>query len=254
MNRPKSRVWDFFKPDEDNKKYAICSLCNAKISRGSDIPKKQTTKAMEHHLNFSHADKFKVSKPKESETENEPSGSQGLKRAANDDNENAKLFNLRSKKERKTMLFQTIPGWVESQSKLEFNSQRAQKIHKSIFEMNILDKQPWTMVNDPGFIRLLNVLEPRFEIASDKYYREMLEPSHLAIKTKLMEMLEKDNPKTISVALDGWSAHHHGYLGINYHYITDWKRKKLNLACKPFDERHTGVNIYNCLEAVLTEW
>ena len=152
------------------------------------------------------------------------------------------------------MLLNTIPNWVESQSKLEFNSPRAQKIHKGIFEMNILDCQPWTMVNDPGFIRLMNVLEPRFEIASDKYYREKLAPSFLAVKTKLMETLEKDNSKTISVSLDGWSAFHHGYLGINCHYISDWKRKKLNLACKPFDDSHTGVNIYNCLEEVLTEW
>ena len=50
-----------------------------------------------------------------------------------------------------------------------------------------------------------------FQVASDKYYRDMLDPSYKKIKGTLKEKLELDNPPTISVGLDGWSAHHHGY-------------------------------------------
>ena len=100
--RYKSPVWEFFKPDEENKKFAICTLCKAKVSRGSEIAKNQNTKNLLHHLNFFHADKFKVPKPKENETQNDEqsaSTSQGLKRPAEDDDEPVKLYKLRSKKE-----------------------------------------------------------------------------------------------------------------------------------------------------------
>ena len=97
-NRYKSPVWEFFKPDEENKKFAICTLCKAKVSRGSEIAKNQNTKNLLHHLNFFHADKFKVPKLKEND-EQSASTSQGLKRPAEDDDEPVKLYKLRSKKE-----------------------------------------------------------------------------------------------------------------------------------------------------------
>ena len=45
-----------------------------------------------------------------------------------------------------------------------------------------------------------------------------------------------------------------GYLGINLHYLRDWTREILCLACIPFDESHTAVNIYGRLKSVLDEW
>ena len=75
------------------------------------------------------------------------------------------------------------------------------------------------------------------------------------MKTSLANKVEADSPPTISVGLDAWSEHHHGYLGYNAHYITqDWRRIIFNLGCTPFDESHTGENIYNKLRSVLQEW
>ena len=83
----------------------------------------------------------------------------------------------------------------------------------------------------------------------------MLDPTFTKIKGVLREKLETDNPPTISVGLDGWSAHHHGYLGMNGHYLNDdWCRVKFCLGCAPFDESHTGENIYQKLTSVLTDW
>ena len=75
------------------------------------------------------------------------------------------------------------------------------------------------------------------------------------MKSSLSAKLESDNPPTISVGLDAWSEHHHGYLGYNAHYITkDWRRIIFNLGCTPFDESHTGENIYEKLKCVLLDW
>ena len=101
----------------------------------------------------------------------------------------------------------------------------------------------------------MKTLVPNFEVASAKYYRSRLEPTYDKIRAALNEKLTTDCPSTISIGLDGWSQYHHGYLGINAHYINnEWERTVFNLACTPFGEKHTGENIYNKLTMVLEEW
>ena len=78
-----------------------------------------------------------------------------------------------------------------------------------------------------GFNILMNVADPTFTLSSDYYYRCLLnkvgqvwngtwnilfqiyDNSRKKLKTKL----EEDKPKHISIGLDGWSQHHHGYIG-----------------------------------------
>ena len=108
---------------------------------------------MLRHLKKQHPDVLKSS---ENETEKDESKAEtekeasNLKRPASEDSDSVRLFNLRSKKDRKTMLCHTIPGWIASTNKYEFNSHKAQSLHKGVFEMVILDNQPFTFVNDPG--------------------------------------------------------------------------------------------------------
>ena len=54
----------------------------------------------------------------------------------------------------------------------EFKDARAQKLHKSVFDnFIIMDLQPFTIVNKPGFIRHMAIMESRFQLGSDTYYR-----------------------------------------------------------------------------------
>ena len=128
-------------------------------------------------------------------------------------------------------------------------------IHKSIFESMLLDLVPFSEVNKPGFLRHHALLAPNFEVASATYYTSLLDPTYIKIRASLENKLISDAPQTVSIGCDGWSAFHHGYLGVNGHYLNDnWDRVIINLACKPFDESHTGENIYNNICAVLNDW
>ena len=120
--------------------------------------------------------------------------------------------------------------------------------------MIVLDLMPWSTVNKPGFLRNQKLSTPNFELASEKYYRDLPDQSYCKIETALKSKLEVDNPIVVSLALDAWSAHHHGYLGIIIHYISDWNRKSFHIACVPFDERHTAQNIYKKLEEANLDW
>ena len=75
------------------------------------------------------------------------------------------------------------------------------------------------------------------------------------IRASLAAKFTEDSPPTMSLGLDAWSQHHHGYLGINSHHINkEWEREIFNLACVPFDEHHTAENIYNRLDSVVKDW
>ena len=96
---------------------------------------------------------------------------------------------------------------------------------------------------------------PNFDVASESYYRGRLDTTYDRIKSSLMEKIKADDPSTISIGLDGWSKHHHGYLGIDAHYLDEnWDRVTFNLACTPFTERHTAEHIYGKLESELQDW
>ncbi|XP_012558654.2 zinc finger BED domain-containing protein 4-like [Hydra vulgaris] len=153
------------------------------------------------------------------------------------------------------MLQSTIPNWVQASSKIDSNSENSQKFHKSIFEMMILDLQPWSIVNDAGFLRHHALIAPNYEIASEKYYRSLLDPTYEKIKVALKEKLVQSEAENVSDCLDAWSSFHHGYLGMTVHFISkDWNRVKFCISCSPFDESHTAKNIFKEIKAAAEEW
>ena len=68
--------------------------------------------------------------------------------------------------------------------------------------MIVLDLMPWSTVNKPAFPRIQKLSTPNFVLASEKYYRDLLDPSYCKIKTALKSKLEVDNPIVVSLALD----------------------------------------------------
>ena len=55
------------------------------------------------------------------------------------------------------MYQKTIPQWVDCTEKWDINHPEAQKIHKSIFEMIIIDLKGWEEINSSGFQRVLQI-------------------------------------------------------------------------------------------------
>ena len=74
----------------------------------------------------------------------------------------------------------------------------------------VMDLVPFREVQKPGLLRLFNTAVPTFEVASHTYYRSMLDDVYDNIKISLKKRLEKDDPASISIIMDGWSQFHHG--------------------------------------------
>ena len=86
----------------------------------------------------------------------------------------------------------------------------------------------------------------------------------------MQEKLRSDDPSTVWLTLDGWSAETTSYIGLeicmieiqtNSHlillcsvYIANWRRVKLVLGCSPFEMRHTGELMAGFVEDVCDSW
>ena len=66
------------------------------------------------------------------------------------------------------MYQKTIPNWIESTEKWDFNHPLAQELSKSVVEMCVIDLKGWDEINSSGFQRVLQMANPKFELASPK--------------------------------------------------------------------------------------
>ena len=189
-NRKQSYLWNHFTIIVSDPKYVTCNTCNIRVSRGSENPKKQTISGLSSHLKTRHP-QITEKNDTSPAAENSDSNSENDQQVPNKRKRPFLLFDINSKKQRNELLQSTIPGWVETSSKIDTNSEKGQKFHKSIFEMIILDLQPWSIVNDPGFLRHHAPIAPNYEIASEKYYRSMLNPAYEKFKDAMQNLLKK---------------------------------------------------------------
>ena len=86
-----------------------------------------------------------------------------------------------------------------------FDHPRAKEISKRIDEMIALDNEPFTVVNHIGFKQLMKLLEPRYQLPSDKYFSETLIPEmYQKVYLKVKENVS--SASHISITTDVWSS------------------------------------------------
>lgn len=94
----------------------------------------------------------------------------------------------------------------EKCKKFARDDSRAKAISDFIIEMMALDDQPFSMVEDTGFCRLLYHLEPRFEIPSHRYFPNICLPAKYDIIATTIRTLIDNDVHDISFTTDIWSC------------------------------------------------
>ena len=172
-----------------------------------------------------------------------------------EENGGVPLFNLNTHKKRKSFFQQNLPDMVESQMTYGATDSRAKVKHQGILTMIVTDLKPFNIVSDPGFLNYSKLLDPRFTVGTAMYYRRLLDKAYIKGKEKVQQKLAAAQPASVSIQLDGWSQHHHGYMGLMANFINeDWRRAKVCLACAPFDISHTGENVARWVEMECDKW
>ena len=138
----------------------------------------------------------------------------------------------------------------------DINDHRAQRIHQRVGEMISIDSQPFSIVTDVGFIRLLKSMESRYSLPSRKYFTETVIPRiHRGIEAEVKK--EIAGVKWFSFTTDIWSTSvsNDSLLSLTTHWVNNnFERKSAVLNAQTLHEAHTGEYICSQYKDMLGHW
>lgn len=158
-----------------------------------------------------------------------------------------------------TLQQQTLPSMYDKIKKFKSDDIRSKNIDKLIAEMVCLDFQPFSVVENKGFRRLINNLEPRYTIPSRKTLtNKIISDMYQNLIREVKEELSQAT--NIALTTDMWtSVSNTDYMAVTAHfYSNDGNAFTLTHKCLeviPFEEvSHSAENLKNFLVNVLQEW
>lgn len=241
-----SFVWKYYTVADQADEIAECQLCRKGIKRGPrGSPKLFSTTPLHKHLKSKHAKEYNQQQAttniacQESTSSNSQSTPKQRKLAA---------------MERQMSLEESF-----AQKKIwDINDHRALPIHQKIMKMIAIDNQPFTIVEDQGFIELLAHLQPKYMIPSRRYFSEVMLPkAYEDVKSQISAELDPQNAPHLSFTSDVWTSPHsvESFISLTCHWLTsDYERKNCVLFAKHFPGSHTGENIERMINSMMTQW
>lgn len=227
-----SVVWRFFDISAVDSSRAKCKLCNTSISRGGKVA--FCTSNLRKHLEAIHCNEWKAAN-------NEIKASASVKQAT-----------VVRAAEPPTSIVKAF----DSKRPWDFNDERSRKINVLVGEMIARDNQPFNIVNNEGFRRLVAALEPRYSLPSDSYFRTALIPElYDAMSSKLASVLA--GVQHMSLTTDEWSTSQctDSLLSVTAHWIDDqWQRRSAVIAARPVEGSHTAENLGGVVKETLSKW
>uniref|UniRef100_A0A3Q1EVB9 HAT C-terminal dimerisation domain-containing protein n=1 Tax=Acanthochromis polyacanthus TaxID=80966 RepID=A0A3Q1EVB9_9TELE len=153
----------------------------------------------------------------------------------------------------------TLVQLFDAKRKWGNNDPRSKKFDKMIVEMIATDNQPFTVVDDIGFRRVLQHAEPRYNFKSEKYYRTtVLEDIYNKVQEHIQELVsskDKEVEPFLSFTTDCWSGDTESLMSLTCHFINEeWKRQQVVLNVKAMTGSHTGEYISEMFLAMLEQW
>ena len=197
-----SPIWQYFEEKANDPSVVMCKIVGCKkpsVSRGKTGTARSnlTNTSMTTHLANHHP-----SKSKEFGATKDKVAAEKCKYEEDHDDEmensTVQIFNLRVQSQRQKFLQQsTISSWVggvqtsgqAAGSTYDIHDQRAKERHKGILMMVIMDLQPWSFVNDPGFVYCAYQLDPHYKVASSTFYRGLLDKAYQKSVKKVEEKI-----------------------------------------------------------------
>lgn len=242
-----SFIWNHFSVLDQDDEVAECLLCKKGIRRGPEGSKAKnfSTSPLHRHLQAKHPLTYQQAK-EQSET---------AKRLTKTPDQGPSL------KQRKLTLMghqSTLKECMEMKKIWDINDSRAVTIHQKIMKMIATDNQPFTIVEDMGFVELMGHIQPNYLLPSRRYFSEVMLPkTYDELKTKLKEELLATNAPFMSFTSDIWTCQHsnESFVSLTAHWIDpEFQRKNAVLHAKHFPGSHTGENIEQMIRTMMADW
>ncbi|XP_050516425.1 E3 SUMO-protein ligase ZBED1-like [Diabrotica virgifera virgifera] len=134
---------------------------------------------------------------------------------------------------------------------------RKKLLYRAAVEMVCLDYQPFTIVDDVGFRKLVYKLDPRYVLPSAfTVGGKLLSEFYTDISNKLQDILR--NIDFVAITCDGWTSRAmESYVTVTCHYVDEhFKLNVVVLSTKALTNgiHHTAENIAETLLEIFNEW
>ena len=245
----KSIVWEYFIICKNNETKVECLVCKSNgghtlLPRGGKQKKNFTTTNMRSHLQSLHPSKYNEL------TANEKIRSEKRK----DHEEENTTATMRKKLKNQMSLKESFDAGVRWDSA----SAPAKRVNKLIGEMIAVDNQPFMIVEDLGFLRLINSISPKYKVPSRHYFSNTVIPE-LVKRAESAVRAFLDNVTDISFTSDIWTCSHNNntFISLTGHWVA-WEkgaaRQSFVLQSSYFPGSHTGERIADKFKTMLEKW
>jgi hypothetical protein len=141
----------------------------------------------------------------------------------------------------------------------DINDARAIRVNRLIAEFIAIDDMPFQLADSEAFARVLHVLEPRYRLPSEKYFRTSLVPEiYEALVKKVADNISVENGvQFLSFTTDAWTTPQctESLLSLTAHWLdTDFNRHSAMLEATHIVGQHTGAHIADILQKMMEKW
>jgi len=130
---------------------------------------------------------------------------------------------------------------------------RAVEITDLLADMIATDLLPLSSVDGHGFRRLMEFVEPGYQMPHRKALTTRLEKRYKECAEKIKA--ELNEARAVAITTDGWTAvTTESYITVTCHYVRQWQLKSSVLQTRSVEERHTATNLAELLNTAVDEW
>ena len=149
----------------------------------------------------------------------------------------------------------TLAAVIERTQAYGKESTRRRKIDEALVNMLAIDLQPASIVEDTGFLKFLQVVDPRYHPPSRRtIMRSLLPAQHQEIEQRLKDRLAVAN--FCALTTDLWTSRAtEGYITLTCHFLSsEWELCSSVLDTLHVDESHTAEVIAAKLMSITDKW
>lgn len=133
-------------------------------------------------------------------------------------------------------------------------SERQEKIDQALAKMVAINQLPLSFGSSAGFRHFMEVVDPSYKAPSTATLKNRLKLLHDQLREKVASQI--DSATTVALTSDCWTSRaQDSYITVTAHTLdSEWKPRTFALATEEMEERHTGENIMQRMQEVITGW
>lgn len=136
------------------------------------------------------------------------------------------------------------------------DSKSSEKCTASVVKFLATSMQPFSLVEEESFKKMIKTLNPRYTLPSRKYFSGIAIPKLYNDAVEQLKAKIQGHANNSSITCDCWtSIAGQPYVGITLHFIDEsWELISVCLCCFLFEENHTAEKLHDIIDAKLVEW